>query len=578
MSDESGIIYSNSPNVQVPDENGVLRRANLVAIAPGEIVYQDNEKSTNVQVMGDDGNLHRAQLVAVIGGSGGGSVDETKIIVKSPVIPEASSDTFGKFYCYSGETDNTYTHGYVYECLADASSSYIIDLYNNSGGINKLAFDYEFHSPIEVFERIASLSTPTFDPSLVHHGTLVLDKPNELWYITGYDAENNLLFQDFTISGTGDQYSLDAYGFVYIDRYPDNFEDGYSDTFGLAETTVYSNYRWERMDLQPAAKLGRYLTTWNCATGMAQTNPTQSPYVYTTGDYFIVGAIAAQGGTNYRPSGTEYVEGQASTTIESEHVAVNDTYLYDGSSWTLLKTSTAVTSVNGQIGDVSIGINDVAPTQTGNAGKVLTTDGTNASWATVGGGDSIVWDTTIDVPANSGLGNNAFPIYTISGGLPDGEYEFYWQIKCQGGYEPCPFGLVTYKARFKVVTESGDTTAKGQYFPVINGQWFPSQNYTNQYGNPIFGLFYKKDNDWLMMSSHTIWRTDAVLQYPDVAIPECFKISKIKNIDTGTEYSTTGYLNTGVDPTYDTYVETAFASEKFAKETTITFRTWGANE
>ena len=71
MSDESGIIYSNSPNVQVPDENGVLRRANLVAIAPGEIVYQDNEKSTNVQVMGDDGNLHRAQLVAVIGGAGG---------------------------------------------------------------------------------------------------------------------------------------------------------------------------------------------------------------------------------------------------------------------------------------------------------------------------------------------------------------------------------------------------------------------------------------------------------------------------------------------------------------------------
>jgi hypothetical protein len=40
------------------------------------------------------------------------------------------------------------------------------------------------------------------------------------------------------------------------------------------------------------------------------------------------------------------------------------------------------------------GFNALAPSQTSNSGKYLTTDGTNSSWATVGGGASISNDTT----------------------------------------------------------------------------------------------------------------------------------------------------------------------------------------
>lgn len=57
-----------------------------------------------------DGNA----AVRVVGS--GGSVDESRIIVKSDTIPQASADEFGKFYCYSGTTNATYTHGYIYEC------------------------------------------------------------------------------------------------------------------------------------------------------------------------------------------------------------------------------------------------------------------------------------------------------------------------------------------------------------------------------------------------------------------------------------------------------------------------------
>jgi len=101
-------------------------------------------------------------------------------------------------------------------------------------------------------------------------------------------------------------------------------------------------------------KLGRYLSTWNCATGLPETNPETDPYEYTTGDYYIVGTVASSGETNYRPNGSSYVIGQASTTVESSSIGINDTYLYDGTNWTLLKTSTTVTSVNGQVGDVTV--------------------------------------------------------------------------------------------------------------------------------------------------------------------------------------------------------------------------------
>jgi len=42
----------------------------------------------------------------------------------------------------------------------------------------------------------------------------------------------------------------------------------------------------------------------------------------------------------------------------------------------------------------SSALNNLLPTQTGNSGKYLTTDGTNASWATTGGGLTIALDTT----------------------------------------------------------------------------------------------------------------------------------------------------------------------------------------
>lgn len=81
---------------------------------------------------------------------------------------------------------------------------------------------------------------------------------------------------------------------------------------------------------------GRFLSVWDCTTGLPETDPvgleTGDVYEYQRGDYYIVGTV---GTTNYKPNGSSYVVGTASTTVETGDVKENDTYIYDGSQWIL---------------------------------------------------------------------------------------------------------------------------------------------------------------------------------------------------------------------------------------------------
>lgn len=82
------------------------------------------------------------------------------------------------------------------------------------------------------------------------------------------------------------------------------------------------------------ATRGRFLSLWNCQTGMPLTNPSGYPYEYHTGDFFIVNATGA---TNYIPNGSSYI-GEASTTVYSGEIKVNDTIFYDGVNWMVFDT------------------------------------------------------------------------------------------------------------------------------------------------------------------------------------------------------------------------------------------------
>ncbi len=263
-----------------------------------------------------------------------------KIIVKSATIPTASADLLGAVYQYVGQTGGTYEHGYIYECVAETETLILFD----PVGTGKLGFDYANHSVYELFERIAAIET-TFNAEDVVSGSFRLDKVNELWYISGYDSNGNALFTDFTVEATGGEYCLDGYGYIYTFPFPDDYEDGHTENYRIQES--HSGYAWERIDVQPGGSRGRFLSLWDCTTGLAETNPPISPYEYKTGDYFIVGVVGA---TNYKPDGTSYVIGVASTTVETAEVAVDDTYFFDGTQWKLQSNSNKTVSFSGIAG------------------------------------------------------------------------------------------------------------------------------------------------------------------------------------------------------------------------------------
>lgn len=277
-------------------------------------------------------------LCVRVTGSGGGGVDENKVIVKSATIPEASADELGKFYCYSGETNSSFTHGYVYECV-EGQPTYTDSVEFEPASVSGTVVTATSNS-------LANLCAEyiTGDITSIVSGTMTYDESGDIWVFVGKDAEDNTVgsFQLYT------QDFIDA-GFTFTGTLQDGDVVAFTCTI-----TESSTYVWERLNLQPEAKLGRYLSSWNCATGLAGTNPPESPYEYITGDYFIVNAVATGDANNYKPNGSSYVIGQASTTVESSTVAINDTYLYDGTNWTLLKTGSTVTSVNGQTGDVTV--------------------------------------------------------------------------------------------------------------------------------------------------------------------------------------------------------------------------------
>ena len=140
---------------------------------------------------------------------------------------------------------------------------------------------------------------------------------------------------------------------------------------------------------------GRFLSLWNCSTGLATTEPTVNPYTYKTGDYFIVSVAdnakyyygyspsntynigdkcSHNGGyyicntdnttgewnaskwdahtiINYRPTGSTYDKNVPSTTLETLSVDVNDVYYYDGTHWALQVNNQAEVTFGSIAGD-----------------------------------------------------------------------------------------------------------------------------------------------------------------------------------------------------------------------------------
>ena len=109
------------------------------------------------------------------------------------------------------------------------------------------------------------------------------------------------------------------------------------DSLSSTDTTnSLSAYQWKVLNdkISDLQAMGKFLSLWDASTGLPISFPHQTPYTYSTWDYYLVETIASGSGTNYRPTGSSYT-GTASTTAETDELEVWDLYIYDGSIWLL---------------------------------------------------------------------------------------------------------------------------------------------------------------------------------------------------------------------------------------------------
>lgn len=167
------------------------------------------------------------------------------------------------------------------------------------------------------------------------------------------------------------------------------------------------------------------------------------------------------------------------------------------------------------------------------------------SWTQInvqpGGGAGIEWKTIVDLPATYSAGTElSCPQFVVQGGLPDGNYEFYYQVKTQSnsGDTSAPFGVATYKIAVRLRHDNGQPYVVGSIAPVIDGDWMPSVNYRITELD-VYGCFYEDYGNFIIWSSGLPFISD-IGNLPNTFVPGCFKLSAIKNTDTGDEYVATG--------------------------------------
>lgn len=192
------------------------------------------------------------------------------------------------------------------------------------GNISELTNDADYQNVSQVTTSISEHNTSTTAHSDIR--SAISAKQDILTAGTNVDITDNV------ISATDTKYTAGNGLTLAGTQFSANVVNNITST--STTNALSANMGKELQDqINNLKSRGRYLSIWNCTTGLAETTPTVDPYEYRAGDYFIVGVV---GTTNYRPTGTQYSESTPSTVIETGDVKVNDTYYYDGTTWTLL--------------------------------------------------------------------------------------------------------------------------------------------------------------------------------------------------------------------------------------------------
>ncbi len=158
-----------------------------------------------------------------------------KIIVKSSIMPVAEEKYKGEVYMYTGETNETYSHGYIYECKSETAYEALIGIYPT-----KIAFDYTKGDVFSFFEEA------TEDYLQIKSGTFQYDLAGDIWHIDGKDEDGNTLFSNYRLY----TQDLEDAGFVVIVPM-EEISDGEELEYEITKSEITA-YEWNRIDVQPS--------------------------------------------------------------------------------------------------------------------------------------------------------------------------------------------------------------------------------------------------------------------------------------------------------------------------------------
>ena len=140
---------------------------------------------------------------------------------------------------------------------------------------------------------------------------------------------------------------------------------------------------------------GAYTYTFPSATStLLATNGSGSSLTFGTGSLSLAGSLTTTGAyavSFAMPGAYTYTFPSATSTLVATNVTTLSSLVSVGTITTGVWTGTTIAIANGGTGQTTAAnaINALLPTQTGNSGKYLTTNGTVASWGTVSGSGTV---------------------------------------------------------------------------------------------------------------------------------------------------------------------------------------------
>lgn len=133
-----------------------------------------------------------------------------------------------------------------------------------------------------------------------------------------------------------------------IDKIPSVVNGFWSDDPNAALSAAAGKLLKEQVD--NVSSMWKYLSAWDCTTGLPQTDPLDNPHVYKVWDYYVIAKVWE---TNYRPNNRQYEWWIASTVVEQWTPNINDSYYYDWYTWVLQPSGWRVITIDSSMSSTS---------------------------------------------------------------------------------------------------------------------------------------------------------------------------------------------------------------------------------